>query len=403
MVFRFDKLRSLSAAFILSLNLGLFYLTPLSILEQIVIPSLSLIGVFLLINKFTSILSIFRVWILVFLVLGFISVYTNIYHTKVSLTSSFIGSLAYFKVLSLIPVYFLLSSPKRVSTTIHYLVVIAITWWVLTFAFFLLDLNFTYKSPFTGSTLLVSGQNLNKTLINLISILFLSIFLVKRSYKFLLGSFILFSANMFGDFQRYIFVCFSIVVFAGFFFQRSRKLKLSLLPLSAVLVLTTIIVLSFTQIGSIVITKFSDVIALFSEQGYSDDFSVSARIWQSEIALEGFSKHPLIGNGVFRASVKEAVFGDAYFHLSDIGLIGILYAFGILGILVYLMQVRYYLRLRPKDSLQLTVKLFMLFLLLFSILTGLSVLTPSVFMLAVLFSALTEKSYKVQKALFASK
>ena len=98
------------------------------------------------------------------------------------------------------------------------------------------------------------------------------------------------------------------------------------------------------------------------------------------IALNGFFESPIIGNGVFRSSIKEDLFGDVHFYLSDIGIIGTLYAFGIIGPLVYLFQIKTFQKMTFESALLFGLKLNMVYLLFNSILTGSAIFHPAGFM-----------------------
>jgi hypothetical protein len=90
--------------------------------------------------------------------------------------------------------------------------------------------------------------------------------------------------------------------------------------------------------------------------------------------LERFKRHPIFGNGYFRASEKDKVIGrDIYFYPLDIGLYGILYSLGALGILIFIIQLRlvwtYYTK-RSSHPFHFFVVLALLFFTFSSILNG---------------------------------
>ena len=93
-----------------------------------------------------------------------------------------------------------------------------------------------------------------------------------------------------------------------------------LLPLG-----TLIIVLSLPQISATFASLFDT------------DLSYTVRVESSQIAWELFSKYPLFGMG--QDSVASTTFQELFgrhFFPSDIGLLGVMFKFGLVGLLVYL-------------------------------------------------------------------
>jgi hypothetical protein len=83
--------------------------------------------------------------------------------------------------------------------------------------------------------------------------------------------------------------------------------------------------------------KFHDAYTVIFIGENVDDPSANARIGESVIALTGFVKHPLLGNG--RISVQwqgggNSVLGD-YFDANDVGLLGMFYSLGIVGVVLF--------------------------------------------------------------------
>lgn len=73
--------------------------------------------------------------------------------------------------------------------------------------------------------------------------------------------------------------------------------------------------------------------------GTTTEYSTNARIAEGAIAISGIKKHPWLGNGYLSSKFKggfSAQFG--YFYASDVGILGNLFVYGIIGfILLYLM------------------------------------------------------------------
>jgi len=369
-----------------------FNLSPLMVLEQALTILFALVGLVFLMVKRKSLESDLKKWLLIFSTLGVISVFTNNIFHQVSFSSAVIGSLAYFKIFSLVPVFFWTRHPERSYFTLRYFRMFGLLWFISLLILYVLNVNLNFKSPFTGTEMIVEVSRLNKNIINLLSIYYLALFFMKRTNRYMVISFILFGANFFGDFQRYIFICFILTVLLGFFVQRSVLIRIRLLPIALASFIAGTAFLSNADYGRLIMKKYSDVGFLFADQGSKTDYSVSARLWESDIAINGFWEHPLLGNGVFRSGVKEQLFGDVHFYLSDVGLLGILYAFGIIGLIVFLLQLRFYFSISPSSIIDLWVKLSVLFTMLYSILTGTSILMPSVFMVVILIRSMGDRS-----------
>jgi hypothetical protein len=75
--------------------------------------------------------------------------------------------------------------------------------------------------------------------------------------------------------------------------------------------------------------------------GEINDASTAVRVFEKDFAIERFKMHPVFGNGYFRASEKNKIIGrNVYFYPLDIGLYGILYSLGAIGIIVFIIQLR---------------------------------------------------------------
>ncbi len=121
------------------------------------------------------------------------------------------------------------------------------------------------------------------------------------------------------------------------------------------LVLSKISILAFLLGGVFYLTnherfnflyeKFSAsfMVVLTGEAGA--DPSANARIFESGIALPYVIKHWMLGNGAISQQWNEgyrSLFG--YFYPVDIGLLGVMYLYGIAGVLVFAYQFRFALR-----------------------------------------------------------
>lgn len=151
--------------------------------------------------------------------------------------------------------------------------------------------------------------------------------------------------------------------------------KLSLLAVSfgAVFYLTN------NERFDILYGKFNEafLVVLTGEQG--NDPSANARVLESAIALPYVIKHWGLGNGAISAQWNEgyrSLFG--YFYPADIGLLGVVYLYGVVGLLIFAYQFHFalrYSRRLPKDGgcsgrLTSAIKGFLLFYAIASLVTG---------------------------------
>lgn len=112
------------------------------------------------------------------------------------------------------------------------------------------------------------------------------------------------------------------VILYGLFLARPSRARMFVvvLPLCALVIL-----LSVPQIG----TAFFGV--------FGEELSYTVRVGSSQTAWEVFSQHPLFGMGQDSAGsiTFQELFGETFFP-SDVGLLGIAFQFGAVGLLLYL-------------------------------------------------------------------
>ncbi|MDR3410854.1 MAG: hypothetical protein P4L87_07930 [Formivibrio sp.] len=134
-----------------------------------------------------------------------------------------------------------------------------------------------------------------------------------------------------------------LFLFLTFFFFAYRWLDggrlLRLLP-KALLIFTVMIGALFvlspdstTEMAG----KFNDLFTVILAGNNVEDPSANARIGESAIALTGFVKHPLLGNGKISVQWQggtSSVLGD-YFDANDVGLLGMFFSLGIVGVVLY--------------------------------------------------------------------
>jgi hypothetical protein len=70
------------------------------------------------------------------------------------------------------------------------------------------------------------------------------------------------------------------------------------------------------------------------ESGKIDDASIFVRLKEIDFAVNGFMESPISGKGLIRSSKQKDLIGDVYFYTGDIGIYGILFTFGIIGMVI---------------------------------------------------------------------
>lgn len=70
--------------------------------------------------------------------------------------------------------------------------------------------------------------------------------------------------------------------------------------------------------------------------GHTTEYSTNMRIAESAIAIKGFFEHPFFGNGFVSSQFKGGFSGFfGYFYASDVGILGNLFVYGIIGTLIF--------------------------------------------------------------------
>lgn len=182
--------------------------------------------------------------------------------------------------------------------------------------------------------------------------------------------------------------------------------KASMAALQFLLIVAVLFVVAFTLLPSTIAARargFSDAFgAVFTGSGTQDP-SANARILETLTAVPYIQAHPLLGNGVvshqWQGGSQTAL--GAYFFASDIGIVGILFSFGSLGLLLYLCQYWFAWK-AAKDSplssqcaFQDATKAFLLYSAIYSLESGICVWNANVTLLFV--ALLCANSVRVSK------
>ena len=362
----------------LLIGLDVFWLTPLTRLASGMGLGLSLMGyvVFLFyFKKFPRPLQIFGILFALLFIQSIISpiiIYDQTFIEGILSSSALItagvGLLFYFVTVKYrIKIEFI---SRRIRT---------IAW--LLFSLYVI-MHFTESTFTIGNSKEFGVQSFKKTTINLAAFIYLTRFFRDSNFRYLFFSVLLLSISHLEDFQRVVFFLsifsFGLLLYS---FRRNTAGFRFLISLTFIIPLFGII-LNTTNLGETIIDKTNDALEIFeTERDNYTEASVGARVIQSEYAIGIISKYPVTGVGKLNNDNKEEITGLSYFYISDIGLIGVMYSFGILGILIYLIQVYYWISYYSKKGFAqneetIPFKIFLFFLLVHSIFSGISVIDP---------------------------
>jgi len=318
-------------------------------------------------------------WYLIGLLIIIVSMLTSFIHYRQSLFDSFIATQDIYRIGLVILIFFLISS-YNVSLRNFFNSLIFIGWVNLLILIFLWSIDFSFDfMTVTGDVKVLTYGKLSKSFIFFSAIYYLTMFLIKGKYKFLIFSILFFSIPHLVEIQRVLLLSTVIVFLIGLNLTGSVKMKIKFLIPAILILFASISFLSSTEKGANILNRFEQITKFLNSDDNSkiDDSSVAIRIVENAFALERFFQHPLTGNGFYRSSNKENIIGNIYFYPLDIGLFGVLYTLGIFGSIIFLLQ---YLRLfrelkntRGYNVYILTSVLSLLFLMLFSFSSAISI------------------------------
>lgn len=153
----------------------------------------------------------------------------------------------------------------------------------------------------------------------------------------------------------------------------------------AIVVILIVGILNPDKIGAMIL-KYQDAFAAVSGAYDVADISANARIIQTEIAWPYILTSPIIGTGAVSNEWNggyQHMFG--YFHPSDLGIIGLAFVYGIIGVALFSVQYVIYIKLvkyvvpferKPYGALLLAVTANLGFMLFSSVVTGSFILIP---------------------------
>ena len=315
-----------------------FYLTPFSLFSDLLLQILSLGGIYVLIVKKYYKIRFYRNIVIGLTLLIITSIFSAYTQLKQDLLSSFIATQQLIKGFS---PFFIIYIIKNKDIDFNRIIkwIINFVWLYALFIAItsLTGWSYTFISPLSGNELLITANKYSKEILFFGVIYYLINYFIWAELKNLFFAFIILVSTQLYDIQRadIIFVSFLFLIMMYSFRNRNSLKKLILtVPFILVLVIFIISFMDFSEISE----KFSQMFILLDSEkvGEISDPSIFIRIQEAEFAIRGFLESPMFGNGLMRASKQESLIGSIYFYPGDIGLIGVIYTFGLAGILIYL-------------------------------------------------------------------
>ena len=364
----------------------LFYLTPFSLYADIYIQIFSLLGLlsFVLFKLYKKV--VVRFVFIAVMTLILTSVLSSNLFLNQDLLSSLIATQHVFKGFSVIYIYYLIEK-KKINIDKIIMLLINVMWIYTLFIVFasLTDFSFVFKSPVSGNELLITANKFQKDLLYFGQIYFLAKYLTsKKSINLFFISIIFISTQLY-DIQRGDIIFLILTFFITIYLFRRYFSAFRIISLG--FVSTFIIgILAFSEISEDIFQKFNQATLVFSDEKIIQDPSIFVRLNEAVFALDGFSNHPFTGNGLIRGSKKTELIGDIYFYPADIGIIGVMYSFGIIGLY---MLIKFFRKIYVIDRFKLNfvslgLYLYLIYSFLYSIKDGQIIFQPARFLLCYL-------------------
>jgi hypothetical protein len=367
-----------------------FFLTPLSLFSDLILQLFALLGIITVLKERYVLKKFYSLLILTLVSLIISSIASSMINLRQDFYSSIIATQHLFKVFS---IFFFLPLLKKDKVEVKLKWLISFVWiFALYIAFVsIIDWSFVFISSLSGNELIVTAAKYEKAIIFFGIIYYLVGFFEKGSLQQLFYALVLFSCTQIYDIQRgdYIFVAFMFFIL-GVYFRKYKGVKIIIFITPLVLAIF-IAVFSFIDLSTFN-DKFGQLFLLFEgkEANQIQDASVFIRIEETEFALEGFYEHPFFGNGLMRNSQKEALIGDVYFYPSDVGLFGLLYTFGLFGLLVFISLLVFTIRAFKTKFIGVSsiFLMYLLYIIVYSVKDGNAIFFPSMTVICIVFISL---------------
>ncbi len=151
------------------------------------------------------------------------------------------------------------------------------------------------------------------------------IFLLSAAYFVLFGQ----------DRSQLLFAGMTLFVYFARNLETYRKFKHAFVLGGVLLLMTTVLQLFRPDLLDHYVRLFANASSILTG-AQTDEHSTNIRYIEGAIALRGFSQHPWLGNGTVSAQFQGGFRGFfGYFYPGDVGILGNLFVYGLLGTLIF--------------------------------------------------------------------
>lgn len=241
-------------------------------------------------------------------------------------------------------------------------------------------------------------DSMRQELVILGSFLYLAKYFRTEKIKFLIFSLMLLVPTQLVEVQRGFLLLFATVFIFALIRNRNRIVTFSIVVVAFVLIPLSIILVPQTKFGENLNEKFSSALEIFDnhKRTYRES-SIQIRVEEIQYANKSIREYPIFGIGRRGSESKKELLSDFHFYESDIGLIGILYAHGWFGIILFIYLLvfvyKYVIQTGPFDlPFAGGYKLNLLYICLLSVLSGAIILYPFIY---VVLTSLIQAGYRL--------
>lgn len=340
---------------------SIFYLTPLSIYADILVQIFSFFGLIKIIQHKYFLKKYYGRIILILSLLIFSSIIGSMTSLDQGFYSAAIASqhiIKGFSIFFFVP--WLQKDQIDINKIFSSLIKIIWIYSMYIVVVSLIDWSYIFVSPLSGDELKVTAAKYDKSLIFFGIIYYFIKFFATQKLSCFFYALILFVTTQIYDIQRGDFIFVGLVflfLITKHFGSIANKKLLFFLPF---LMLT--LTIGLTEIDFERLEAKFEPLTLIIDGKVNDisDNSILVRFTEIDFATKGFSDNPILGNGLIRSSMKGKLIGNIYFYPGDIGIIGVLYTFGMIGILVFIIYSKLLLKIL-KFNVNLYTQTFLLY------------------------------------------
>jgi hypothetical protein len=316
---------------------NVFYLTPVSIFADVYIQAFSLLGIFTIFSHRYYKQKSTRYLIFSLIVLIISSVFSSILFLNQDGISALIATQNLFKGFS---VFYFVQNIKsnKIDLTLVLKSLIRIVWFFTIFLTFasLTKFVFTFISPVSGNQLQITADKYSKDLLYLGEMYFLAKYFKTGKFINIIYLGLIFTSTQLYDIQRGDFIFMIAILIICLFLYRKYFSSFKIYLIAPIFIVLLINSFNNSEIKSNITNKFGQMLMVFNaeESGKIDDASIFVRLKEIDFAVNGFMESPISGKGLIRSSKQKDLIGDVYFYTGDIGIYGILFTFGIIGMVI---------------------------------------------------------------------